>query len=66
VGKESALVISAGQEVVNANKAANAKGQYRVMRKGKTRRDKATGAWANRLANRSQRAEENKAFHNKK
>lgn len=31
------------------------------FRKGKTKRDKASGAWAQRLANQSARAEEQKA-----
>jgi len=39
--KESLLITRIGREIVAENKKTNAKGQYRVMRKGKTRRDKA-------------------------
>lgn len=64
--KENALVIAVGNAAVSNNKKDNAKGNYAIMRKGKTRRDHEGGAWLSRLKNRTAKAQENKAFHGKK
>lgn len=63
--KENALVQRVGMAFVGAQRKLNAKGTYTVMRKGKTRRDKEIGAWANHLANRAEKALENKGFHHR-
>jgi len=65
VCKENNLIHRIGITFVDAQRKANAKGNYTVMRKGKTRKDKETGAWASHLANRAAKALENKAIHRK-
>lgn len=63
--KEDQSVILAGVAVVTDNKSENAKGHFRIQRKGKTRRDNASGAHANLLKNRADEADNNRKFHGK-
>lgn len=63
--KEAVPLHEVAAELIAANRRENAKGRYHVMRRGKTRADKESGAWFARLRNRDAKAEENRQFHNK-